>query len=48
MTTLALVDHEGRPMVDYKPTNPSPEVEETPLFVIAARAAAQQSTKKHI
>ena len=45
MSKLALVDHEGRLMVDYKPTTPSPEVEEEPIHVRAARSAAKQSTK---
>lgn len=50
MSPLALVDNEGRVLVDYKPTTPSPEVEvseDIPLHVIAAREAAKQSTKKH-
>jgi hypothetical protein len=47
--TLALVDHEGRPMEDYTPATPSAEVEvkEPTLDEIAERAAQQQSTTKH-
>jgi hypothetical protein len=50
MSKLALVDHEGRLLVDCKPATPTPEVcvEETSLedlHVIAAREAAKQSTK---
>ncbi len=46
MSKLALVDHEGRVLVDTKPTTPSPEVEDEPIWVTAAREAERQSTKK--
>jgi hypothetical protein len=45
---LALVDHEGRPLTIDKPTTPANDVEEQqedPLWVVAAREAAKQSTK---
>ena len=46
-----LVSHEGRIVTTEKPTTPSPVFEEhqkeDPLHVIAARAAQEQSTKKH-
>ena len=48
MPTLALVDQNGRPLTNEKPTTPSSNDVETvdePLWVIAARAAAKQSTK---
>jgi hypothetical protein len=48
MSTLALVDHNGRPLTDEKVPTPSPEVEEEPIWVIAAREAEKQSTKKKV
>jgi len=45
--SFALVDNEGRVLVETKPTSPSPEVTEEPLHLIASREAAKQSTKKH-
>ena len=45
MLKLALVDHEGRVLMDTKPTTPSQvETSEEPLWLIAAREAARQST----
>jgi hypothetical protein len=47
MSRLALVDHEGRVLdLDKKATTPTPEVEDDPIWVIAAREAERQSTKK--
>jgi len=43
-----IVSHDGRVLSDTKEEPaPPPEVEETPLHVLAAREAAKQSTKKH-
>lgn len=49
MSKLALVDHEGKLLVENTPQSQSPEVEtlvEEPLWKVAAREAAKQSTKK--
>ena len=46
MSKLALVTPEGVPMVDDKPPTPTPEAEDLPLHVIAARQHAKDSTKK--
>lgn len=46
MSRLALVDHEGRVLVDSKPTTPSQvETVEEPLCTIAARQHAKDSTQ---
>ena len=50
MSKLALVTPEGRVVTTEKPTAPVNEVEqhqEEPIWLIAARAAEKQSTKKH-
>lgn len=52
MTALALVDHEGRVLEDFKPTSPSGElsVDQPPiesLDVVAQREADKQSTHNH-
>jgi hypothetical protein len=47
MSQPFFVDHTGRPLDDYKPTTPATEVEEQqdPLWLVAEREAAKQSTK---
>ena len=51
MSTLALVDCEGRPLTTDEPATPSSVFEtpqeDLPLHVLAQREAARQSTKKH-
>ena len=44
MSKPFFVDHEGRVLVETKPTTPTPEVEEEPLWKVAAREAEKQST----
>lgn len=51
MTALALVDHEGRVLVDHKPTTSSGELpverpQSEPMHVVAAREAEKASTQK--
>ena len=51
MTALALVDHEGRPLGEYKRPTPTEELPgdlpaNEPFHVKAAREAAKQSTPK--
>ena len=50
MSTLALVDQNGRTLTDDKPATPAPVVEnyqqDDPLHVIAARQHAKDSTRK--
>ncbi len=50
MSKLVLVSPEGRVLNDEKTTTPANEVEQhqdEPIWVIAAREAEKQSTKKH-
>jgi hypothetical protein len=47
MTKPVFVTPEGRLLVDYTPAPPANDVEPEPLYVLAAREAAKQSTKTH-
>ena len=51
MSKLALVSHDGHVVTTEAPAKHANEVEEhqesDPLYVIAAREAERQSTKKH-
>jgi hypothetical protein len=51
MPPLVLIDHEGRVLVDHKPTTPSDDVvpnAEPTLFEMARRAAEDASTHKEV